>query len=508
MSPPQPVSVFLVGAGPGDPGLITRRGLVLLRSCDVLVYDRLVSPALVEEAPPTAELLFVGKTPGETSMPQASIDALVVAKAREGKRVVRLKGGDPFVFGRGADEGQALAAAGISFEVVPGITAAVAVPAYAGIPLTHGGVSSSFAVMTGHEASPRPGGEARFAAIAEGAETLILLMGVSSLGETALRLIGAGRSPDEPVALIERGTTPAQRTVVATLATVAEVAERENVSAPVTTVVGPVVTLRPALDWFESRPLFGQRIVVTRPREQAAELIDSLEQLGARVLPMPTIQIVDPPSLDELDAAIERLSQGDYQWVMFGSVNAVERFFLRLQRSYDARVLAGTKIAAVGPATEERLHSHGIKPDLMPDEFTAAATVAALGPADGGKILLPRPEGAPLDVVESLREHGWEVDNVTTYQTLRVRPDVKRLAGAIDAVLFTSPSSVEGFSDATRSAGLEQSYRVICIGPSTERSARDLGLHVDAVADPHTSEGLVEAVISTLGPLQRGTMGS
>ena len=505
MSSFQPVRVFLVGAGPGDPGLITRRGLDLVRSCDVLLYDRLVSASLLEEAPPTAEVIFVGKTPGETSMPQASIDALVVEKARAGKRVVRLKGGDPFVFGRGADEGQALAAAGIPFEVVPGITAAVAVPAYAGIPVTHGGLSSSFAVMTGHEASPRPGGEDRFAAISRGAETLILLMGVSSLTETAARLIDAGRSPEEPVALIERGTTPGQRTVLATLATVAEVAERESVTAPVTTVVGPVVSLRAALDWFEGRPLFGKRIVVTRPKEQASGLIEALERLGAEVLAMPTIQIVDPPSLDELDAAIERLSNGAYTWIMFASVNSVERFFHRLQRSYDSRILARTKVAAVGPATEERLRGYGIKADLMPQEFTAAATVEALGDAAGGKILLPRPEGAPLDVVKSLRSRGWEVDNVVTYQTIRVRPDVKKLARSIDAVVFTSPSSVEGFSDVTASVG--SGYAVVCIGPSTERAASELGLQVDAVAQPHTEEGLVDAVLSALGPSQRGTMG-
>lgn len=494
------VRVFLVGAGPGDPGLITRRGLDLVRSCDVLVYDRLVSRDLVDEAPSTAEALFVGKTPGESSMPQASIDALVVSKAREGKRVVRLKGGDPFVFGRGADEGQALAAAGIAFEVVPGISAAVAVPAYAGIPVTHGGLSSSFAVMTGHEASPRPGSEERFAALAGGAETLILLMGVSSLGETATKLVEAGRSADEPVALIERGTTPAQRTIVATLGTVADVARRENVKAPVTTVVGAVVSLRPALDWFERRPLFGKRIVVTRSRAQAAPLSDALEPLGAEVLCMPTIQIVDPPSLDELDAAIERLLRGEYSWIMFASVNAVERFFVRLQRSYDARILGRTKIAAVGPSTQQCLRGFGIQADLMPEEFTAAATVEALGPAGGGKILLPRPQGAPLDVVDSLRDQGWEVDNVVTYQTIRMRPDVKMLSESIDAVVFMSPSSVEGFSDVTSSNPPAPGYRVVCIGPSTERCARELGLEVDAVADPHTVEGLVEALISTLGP--------
>jgi uroporphyrinogen-III synthase len=231
-----------------------------------------------------------------------------------------------------------------------------------------------------------------------------------------------------------------------------------------------------------------------------------LEQLGADVMAMPTIQIVDPPAFDELDAAIERLSEGDYAWVLFASVNAVERFFVRLQRSYDSRVLARTKIAAVGPATEACLRRFGIKPDLVPAEFTVKAAVDALGTSAAGKILLPRPEGAPLDVVESLRRRGWEVDNVVTYQTLRIRPDIKRLAGAIDAVAFMSPSSVEGFSDVTGSAELPGGYRVVCIGPSTENAARELGLRVDAVADPHTTQGVVEALVTTLAPAQRGTM--
>ncbi|HJR45484.1 MAG TPA: uroporphyrinogen-III C-methyltransferase [Actinomycetota bacterium] len=499
------VNVFLVGAGPGDPGLITKRGLDLIRTGDVILYDRLVATSLLDEAREDAEAIFVGKTPGQTSMPQAAIDALVVEKARQGKLVVRLKGGDPFVFGRGADEAQALAAAGISFEIVPGVSAAVAVPGYAGIPLTHGGVSSSFAVLTGHETAPRPGAEERFAAIAAGAETLVLLMGAASLEDTAARLIAAGRSPDEPVALVERGTTPAQRTIVATLGTVGEVARQEEVEAPVTTVVGPVVNLRTALDWFETRLLFGRRIVVTRARAQAGPLIAALEDLGAEVVATPTIRIVDPPSLDALDAAIERLQQGHYSWVLFASVNAVERFFTRLGRSYDSRALARTKVAAVGPATAERLRGYGIKEDVLPATFTAMAAIEALGRADG-RILLPRPSGAPPGPTEALRDEGWEVDEVVTYQTLRVRPDARLFADRIDAVAFTSASSVEGFADVTRS-GDRQAYAVVCIGPSTADRARELGLTVDAVADPHTMDGLVEALVQKLGRPPRGTMG-
>lgn len=500
----QRVSVFLVGAGPGDPGLITKRGLDLIRTCDVVLYDRLVATSLLEEAPGNAEVIFVGKTPGQTSMPQAAIDALIVSKAREGKVVVRLKGGDPFVFGRGADEAQALAAAGISFEIVPGVSAAVAVPGYAGIPLTHGGVASSFAVLTGHATSPRPGADERFAAVAAGAETLVLLMGAASLADTATRLMAAGRSPDEPVALVERGTTPLQRTIVATLGTVGEVARQEEVQAPVTTVIGPVVNLRPALDWFETRSLFGRRIVVTRARAQAAPLISALEDLGAEVVATPTIRIVDPPSLDSLDGAIERLKKGDYDWVLFASVNAVERFFIRLNRSYDSRALARTKVAAVGPATAERLRGYGIKEDVIPSTFTAMAAADALGDATG-RILLPRPSGAPPAMSDALRAKGWDVDEVVTYETIRVRPDARLFADRIDAVAFTSASSVDGFADATRS-GPKQSYVVVCIGPATADHARSLGLTVDAVADPHTTEGLVAALEQRLGRAPRGTM--
>ena len=272
--------VFLVGAGPGDPGLITRRGLELLRSCDAVLYDRLVDPRLLDEAPAEAERVFVGKQPGGTSMPQAAIDRLVVQHATEGKRVVRLKGGDPFVFGRGADEAQALGAAGIAFEVVPGVTSAIAVPGYAGIPLTHSGVSSSFAVLTAHASADRPGAAERWEAMARGAETLVLMMGVSALGDTMDRLIEAGRDREEPAAIIERGTTPDQRTVVGSVGTIAELATAAGIEPPAVTVVGKVVTLRDAVAWFESRPLFGLRVVVTRPRDQAHELSDALVQPG------------------------------------------------------------------------------------------------------------------------------------------------------------------------------------------------------------------------------------
>jgi uroporphyrinogen III methyltransferase / synthase len=493
--------VFLVGAGPGDPGLITRRGLELVRRCDVLLHDRLVAPALVAEAPAAAEVVFVGKSPGETSMPQAAIDALIVARAREGKLVVRLKGGDPFVFGRGADEAQALAAAGLPFEIVPGISAAIAVPAYAGVPVTHGGVASSFAVLTGHESSPRPGTDERFRAIAAGAETIVLLMGVSSLGDTARRLIEAGRSPQEPVALIERGTTPRQRTVVATLVSVGEVALESRVQAPVTAIVGSVVRLRDALGWFERRPLFGRRIVVTRAREQASSMIHMLQELGAEVVSLPTIAFEDPDSFDEVDNSIQELLAGTFSWVLFSSANAVERYFARLRRTHDARAFGRTRVAAVGPATASRLASFGIVPDVVPEEHTARAAASALGEGTG-RVLLPRPLDAPRDTAAALRELGWQVTDVVAYRTIAPEPDPAALgkvrAGAFDVLTFTSASSVKNFVElagADAIASLRTAGTLVaCIGPPTATAARSAGLDVHVIPSEQTASALIQAV--------------
>ena len=500
-----PVAVYLVGAGPGDPGLITRRGLELVRACDVLLHDRLVAPELVDEAPAHAERVFVGKTPGETQMPQAAIDSLIVAKAREGKTVVRLKGGDPYVFGRGADEGQALAAAGIPFEVVPGVSAAVAVPAYAGVPVTHGGVASSFAVLTGHETAPGPDSDERFAAIARGAETLVLLMGSASLEDTARRLIAAGRAPDEPVALVERGTTPEQRTTVASLATAAEVARSKGVRAPVTIVVGAVVRLRDALSWFESRPLFGRRVVVTRPAQHAGPLVAALAEAGAAVLEVPTIEIVEPASSADLDESIERLIRGDYAWALFASANAVDHLFARMEERSDARAFASTKIAAVGPATARALQRRGLNPDVVPDTFTGVAAAELLGRGPG-TVLMPRPPDAPDDAAGVLASAGWVVDRPIAYETVQLDPGSVFRDERYDAVTFASPSAVSGF---VRSLGYEErdpGPKVVCIGPSTAARAAEAGLTVDEVAEPHSNAGLVQAVIRAVGTRPRGTM--
>ncbi|MFP5351350.1 MAG: uroporphyrinogen-III C-methyltransferase [Actinomycetota bacterium] len=490
------VFAYLVGAGPGDPGLITRRGLELIRTCDVLLYDRLVSPALLDEAPEGAERIFVGKSPGAVSTPQASIDALIVEHARARRRVVRLKGGDPFVFGRGADEGQALAAAGVPFEIVPGVSAAVAVPAYAGIPVTHGGVASSFAVITAHESGSRPGSDERFLALARGAETLVMLMGVSALRATVEKLKEAGRPDDEPVAFVERGTTTDQRTVVATLASAVEVAEREAIVSPTTVVVGQVVKLRNALNWFESLPLFGTRVVVTRPSSADRSFERGLAELGAQVIVAPTISIEPPADWSDLDAAIVRLSRGDYDWVVFSSVNAVERFFEYLMVTGDARVFGATKVAAVGPATRERLRGFGVRADLVPPVHTGVATAAEMGPG-AGRVLLPRSEQGLPDVIDELQRLGWSTDDVATYRTELAVPPVQVLeqlqAGAFDVVTFASPSAVEGFVKIAGDA-LTDAHLVATIGPSTSERATALGLKVGLEAHPHTTQGLISAL--------------
>ena len=500
-------NVYLVGAGPGDPGLITRRGLEVLRQADVVLFDRLVDPRLIAEASSSAERVFVGKRPGGPLMPQAAIDRLIVDHARTGKRVVRLKGGDPFVFGRGADEAQALAAAGIAFEIVPGVTSAVAVPAYAGIPVTHSGLSSSFAVLTAHESSARPGAAERWDAVATASDTLILMMGVAKLSEVTDRLIAAGRDPNEPSAVIERGTTGDQRTVVAKLADIAAVAERAEISPPAITVVGPVVQLRNAIDWFERRPLFGKRVIVTRPLEQAESLTESLAAVGAQVILAPLIRIDPPTVFVELDHSLERLRSGFYEWVAFSSSNGVSKTFARLwEIGGDARWLRSTKIAVVGPATSEALRDYGVRPDLVSSVHTAESLAEAMGRGEG-RVLLPRPEDAPSDLPNALENLGHTVDQVVVYRTVTAEID-DAIAGEIkpgrfDAVTFASGSAVRGFVERLGSPegfGLgepgEMDKVVACIGDSTASVAKDLGFRVDVVASEHTGSGLAAALVT------------
>lgn len=503
---PRPAGkVYLVGAGPGDPGLITARGLELLRAADVVAYDRLVAPRLLDETRPDAERVFVGRRPGEAHRDQSVVDALLVDRAQAGKTVVRLKGGDPFVFGRGAEEAQALRAAGIDYEVVPGVTSAIAVPAYAGIPVTQRGVARSFVVLTAHELGPDVDA-LPWSRLAEEADTIVLLMGVQALRAAARKLIEDGRDPDDPAAVIEWGTTPRQRTIVGPLHSIATRAADAGIEPPATAVVGQVVATREGIKWFESKPLFGRRIVVTRSASQAPRLSTRLAEEGAEVLHVPTISIQDPPSWTELDHATQLLIEGYYKWVLFTSANTVERFFKRLVATrHDARAFGRTKVAAVGTATAEALRERGIHPDLVPRKFTADDLVAAIGHGTGG-VLVPRAATAPDSVVPALRTVGWTPEEVVAYRNVVPRDTSPALeavrAGEFDAVTFTSASTARNFvklAGPPADLGLapkDPPQRIVaCIGPVTAAEAEKRGLRVDVVAAEHTVDGLVAALV-------------
>ncbi|TML64820.1 MAG: uroporphyrinogen-III C-methyltransferase [Actinobacteria bacterium] len=480
------MTVYLVGAGPGDPGLLTVRGAEVLARADVVVYDRLSVASLLDLAPPTAERVSVGKSPGHKSMEQDEINALLLERGREGRTVVRLKGGDPFVFARGGEEARALADAGVPFEVVPGVTSAVAVPAYAGVPLTYRGLSTSFTVVTGHE-DPWAATETDWEAVARVGGTVVILMGVATRGAIAERLMAGGLAPGTPVAAVTWGTRPDQTSVRTTLAELG----RTEVEAPATIVVGEVAGLD--IRWFESRPLLGRRVVVTRARAQASELAARLHELGADTIEVPVIEV--RPAGDggaALRAAAARA--GEYDWVVFTSANAVERFVPLLR---DARDLGAARVAAIGPGTAEALRRLALVADLVPEEFVAEALVEAFPPGPG-RVLLPRAAAARGVLPEGLRAKGWEVDVVEAYRTEPVPQSEERLVAArrADAITFTSSSTVTNFLAA---AGRDAVPPIVaCIGPVTAETARSCGLAVDVVAGVHTIDGLVDAVVVAL----------
>jgi uroporphyrinogen III methyltransferase / synthase len=497
--------VFLVGAGPGDPGLLTLRGGELLVTCDAIVYDALANPALlalasVQERDVPVELHEVGKRGGQTdSARQDDINALLVRLGREGKRVVRLKGGDPFVFGRGSEEAQALAAANVRFEVVPGVTAGIAAPAYAGIPVTHRAMATSVTFVTGHEDPAKDTTTVNWHALARAGGTIVLYMGVKTLPNIVAALIEGGMSPDTPAAAVRWGTYPRQRTVSATLATLAESIEREQITPPVITVIGAVAALRNEIAWYDHRPLFGKRIAVTRARSQAASLSERLAGQGADVVEMPATRI-EPLDDAPLHAAIKKLSE--YGWAIFTSQNAVRFFWDALRAaSLDARALSGVKIAAVGPATADALLEHGLSVDVAPDRFVAEALLDALRDrrdVRGVRVLYAAAEGARELLEEGLHELGALVDRVVTY---RSTPDGAGAAtlreylenGDVDLVTFTSGSSVRGFiaavgEDAARLAPAAS------IGPITSEAAREAGLNVIIEATDSSIPGLVNAI--------------
>lgn len=484
--------MYLVGAGPGDPGLLTRRGAEVLMTADVVVYDRLASSALLALARREAERVNVGKAPGAAERTQDEINALLVEHGTAGRSVVRLKGGDPFVFGRGGEEAEVLVAAGIPFEVVPGVTSAIAAPAYAGIPVTHRGLSTHFTVVTGHEDPTKGGDDVDWSSLAKAGGTLVILMGAGHVGDIAARLIEGGRAPDTPVAAVRNGTRPDQRTVRATLATIGDA----DVSAPSAIVVGEVAGLD--LAWFEQRPLFGRSVVVTRAREQASGLRERLEALGAEVLELPAIEI-EPVgfALPPLDV---------YDWLVLTSANGVIALFDRglAAAGLDARALGGVRVAAIGPGTTEALHARGVHPDLVPDRFVAESQLGAF-PApssEGERVLLARAEQARDVLPDGLTERGYVVDILPVYRTVPATPApevVARVkAGGVDAITFTSSSTVTNFCDAVGELPDPQPL-VVSIGPVTSSTAKERGLRVDAEAAEHTIDGLIVTLVEHLG---------
>ena len=485
------MTVYLVGAGPGDPGLLTVRGAEVLARADVVVYDRLSVAALLDQAPTHAERISVAKQPGGTSTPQDEINRLLVEHGRAGRTVVRLKGGDPFVFARGGEEAQALLDAGVPFEVVPGITSAIAAPAYAGIPVTLRHSSTSFTVVTGHE-DPTSGAEGtvNWEAVAQVGGTIVILMGVARMGLIAERLIAGGRSPDTPAAAVQWGTRPEQRTIRATLATIAD----QDLAAPSTIVVGEVAA--EDLAWFAARPLFGQTVVVTRPEGQASVLAEQLRAAGAETVVLPVIEIEEPADGGAaLTAALDDL--GAYDWLVVTSANGARRVLAGLP---DARALGGVSVAAIGPGTAAALADGNIRADLVPDRYVAEGLLEAFPapPDGGGLVLLARAAVARGTLPEGLRAAGWSVDVVEAYRTVPATPDPAALdaAAAAGIVTFTSSSTVTRFLEV---AGRDRVPPLVaCIGPVTAATARDAGLTVDVEATDHTVPGLVAALVEHL----------
>ncbi len=493
--------VYLVGAGPGDPELLTLKGLRCLQEADAVVYDRLVDPRLLKHAPSGAELIDVGKARGERRLSQEGINALLVELGSQGKRVVRLKGGDPFVFGRGGEEALALAQAGIPFEVVPGVTSAIAVPAYAGIPLTHRQVASSFIVVTGSEDPSKEETSVDWEALASSRATLVVLMGWETLPGIVETLLAHGRSPATPAALIRWGTQPYQQTVTGTLEDIVQRGRDAGLTPPVLAVIGEVVSLRDSLRWFDNRPLFGKRVLVTRSRAQASVLSDLLAREGALPVELPTIEVLPPDSFTPLDEALARLST--YHWVVFTSVNGVDFFFHRLHHlGRDAKALATARLAAIGPATAKALEARGVRPDLVPSEYLSAKIVEAFQGVDleGQRVLLPRADLAGRDLPQGLRERGALVDDIAVYRTLA--PEESRQAllpllegPSLDIATFTSSSTVRNLvALLDGDLRLLQKACIACIGPVTAETAQELGLRVDVVAREHTIPGLVESL--------------
>ncbi len=501
MAPSSPKGrVYLVGAGPGDPGLLTLRAAEVLRSADVLLYDALASDAVVAFAPQTCERIFVGKRGGDRSTAQEDIEALMIRKAYEGRRVVRLKGGDPFVFGRGGEEAEALHAAGIAFEVVPGISSAMAVPAYAGIPITHREHATSFTVLTGHEDPGKPASTLDWAKLADPHRTLVMLMATANLRVIAEQLVEHGLAGATPAAAVQNGTRPDQRTVIGTLATIAGDAAAAEIESPTIVIVGGVVALRERLQWFDNAALFGKRVLITRAGRQSRGLAWALIERGAQPVLAPTIAFAAPDDPAAAENALDTLPS--YAWILFTSSNGVDAFFERLSaRNADARAIGNANIAAIGERTAERLRGHGVRADVVPEAFVGEEIARAVIERSnvGDRVLVYRAQDARDVVPRMLEEAGRVATAVPAYKTVVPNdPEFAKKAASADVLTFTSASTVRGFAQLLggepAAARLGHGKCVACIGPVTARAAFDAGLQVDVVAATFTTAGLLDAL--------------
>lgn len=497
--------VYLLGAGPGDAGLLTIKARDVLASADVIVYDALANADLLSHARKDAEIIYVGKVAGNHALPQHEINKLLVRKAQEDKVVARLKGGDPYIFGRGGEEAQELVAAGIPFEEVPGISSTIAAPAYAGIPVTHRDMASSLTIITGHENPDKPGSVHNWDALAKSGSTLVFVMGMKNLPDIAKHLIAAGKDPATPAAVIYRGTTPMQRSLVATLADLPQKAREANFANPSVIVVGQVVSLHDDLNWFEQKPLLGRSIVVTRAREQASGMAQSLAALGADVIQCPTIDIRPLDDYSELDAALNRLR--DYAWLIFTSVNGVRHVWQRLaQLGKDSRALGSCRVAAIGPATAAALEERGIVADFVPERYVAEGVVEGLlernkGQLQGLRILLPRAAKARDVLPQKLGEAGCVVDVISAYETVPAATQkdlvLERLEqGKLDCVTFGSSSTVENFLQLVPAEKLRAhpETRLAAIGPITAKTLAQHGLESHISPIDYTIPALVEEI--------------
>ncbi len=493
--------VYLVGAGPGDPGLLTLRGKALLEEADVVIYDYLINPVLLNFVQEGAQKIYVGKKGGSRdAVHQTKVNRLMIESAATGKCVVRLKGGDPFIFGRGGEEAEALAAAGIPFEIVPGVTAAIGVPTYAGIPLTHRDVASTVSFITGHEDPTHAESHLRWAALTEGADTLVFLMGMGNLAGIVGQLLHHGKDPDTPIALVQWGTYPSQRTLVSRLKSVLDDASAAKIKPPVVMVVGKVVLLRDQMNWYESKPLFGKRIVVTRSLEQGPQFGHQLQQLGASVIYMPTIQIRPPRDWTPFDAAIAWVER--YRAILFTSVNGVRAVRERMAYlKYDLRQMKGVALCAIGPQTATAIEAWGLQVDLIPTVYTAEGFLHALmkmGIADKRFLLLRAKEARDV-LPKGIQDAGGTIDVIAVYEA--VRPDLSttlKEMGDVDMVTFASASTLRNFVE--MEGALQwlnppaQARRIACIGPITAAAAEAAGLHVDVVPKEYTITALTQAI--------------